>query len=584
MLGSFVNRVGLIKLYIQKGEIEKSKEQAEEVLRNDPESIAGYLLMTWHYYMLSQGEDALHWMDETLRIAPEDEGALELAVMTYQDFHSDEHKVRELIEEGLRLYPDNHLFHAKFAQINRMTDMEQTLSSYREAIRLSPRNDAYLGDYAMLLYQDHKKLEEAEKYERLALEANPEHSMNLLNFAWVAYQRRKYKKAQTLIDEAMRLEPEDERIREYYKKIHPTKNGFIRIKIEINLLLLKAVGYPTRFISELFKDRISYKLILFTVFAIELGGLFALFGKKNTFIIFGVYILFLITSSKLSKSMLKKAGFIDDEEKLMKRKVDENQKSALKELEKVLEKDSVQPRREQAHAPLTSNELEAQLSQLWNSTNISEIKESTKVNDASVYQEELQTSPTSQPARLPTEWPKEQSRWPVVIMIAAIMLGMIGRFGPIMLERADRPVPLAPELKETIQTTQENLAQEKESAITDENKQVVEQFMQDLREGTIEQAVSTIVSEDYASFILENDQFTKQLGNAILEKVIQPHMGLSISYFLLVNAEEDFHAIVEVSFGRITHMYAEDLNQTEEEETKYQKLMERIELDGEDIK
>ena len=579
MLESLGNRVGLIKLYIKKGEIEKSKEQAEEVLRNNPESIPGYLLMTWHYYMLQQGEDALHWVDETLKRDPEDENALELAVLTYQDFHADEDKVRELIKVGLRLYPDNHLFHAKFAQMNRMINMEQTLASYQEAIRLSPRNDTYLGNYAMLLYQN-RKFEEAEKYERLALEANPEHSMNLLNFAWIAFQLRKFKKAQTLIDEAIRLEPEDELIRKHYKKIHPTKNAFIRTKMEINILLLKAVGYPAGFIWKLFKEKISYKLLFFIILALELGGLFVLLGK-NTFIIFGAHILLLITSSKLSKSMLKKAGFTDDEEKLMKRKVDENQKSALKELENILGKDPVLPKRE--HAPLSSSELETRLSQIWDSTNIAEIMENTEVNDVSEFQQDLQTSPTSVPEQLPIEWPKEQRRWPIIIIIVAMVLSMIGRFGPIMIERADRPVPLAPELKETIHTTKENLVQEKESAITEENKLVVEQFMQDVREGSIEQSLSTIVSEDYAFIILENDQFMKKLGHAEIEKVIQPHMGLSISYFQIVNVEEDIHAIVEVSVKRITHIYAENLNQSEEEETKYQKLMEQMDLDGEEF-
>ena len=94
-------------------------------------------------------------------------------------------------------------------------------------------------------------------------------------------ERKKYKKAQLLIEEAMRLQPNDPTIREYYKKIYPTKNAFIRAKIEINLLLLKAVAYPTRFIWELFKERISYKLILFIILALEVGGLFALLRKKE---------------------------------------------------------------------------------------------------------------------------------------------------------------------------------------------------------------------------------------------------------------------------------------------------------------
>ena len=54
----------------------------------------------------------------------------------------------------------------------------------------------------------------------------------------------------------------------------------------------------------------------------------------------------------------------------------------------------------------------------------------------------------------------------------------------------------------------------------------------------------------------KNDQYTKHLGSAELEKVNQLHMGLAISYFLLVNAEE---------------------------EAKYQKLMEQMDLDGEEF-
>ena len=146
-----------------------------------------------------------------------------------------------------------------------------------------------------------------------------------------------------------------------------------------------------------------------------------------------------------------------------------------------------------------------------------------------------------------------------------------------------RTINLSTEMMETIHTTQGNLAQEKESVVIDENMLVVEQFMQDMREGTIEQSLSTIVSEDYESIILENDQFMKQLGHAEIEKVIQPHMGLSISYCKIVNVDEDIHAIVEVSFKRITHIYAENFNQSEEEEAKYQKLVEQMDLDGEEF-
>jgi len=46
----------------------------------------------------------------------------------------------------------------------------------------------------------------------------------------------------------------------------------------------------------------------------------------------------------------------------------------------------------------------------------------------------------------------------MVIIIVAMVLSMIGRFGPTMIENANRSFPLEPEMEETIHTTQKNLA------------------------------------------------------------------------------------------------------------------------------
>ncbi|RDW16450.1 hypothetical protein CWR48_16320 [Oceanobacillus arenosus] len=233
---------------------------------------------------------------------------------------------------------------------------------------------------------------------------------------------------------------------------------------------------------------------------------------------------------------------------------------------------SYKPKR--AHSPLSSSELEAQLSKIWDSTNIAAIREKTEANDVSEYQQDFPTSPATQRNQLKMEWPKEQSRWPVVIIILAMFLGVIARFGPTMIENANRRVPVSTEIMKTIEATQEHLAQEKESTSTDENKQVVEKFIQNMSEDTIEHSITTIVSEDYESIILKNInyQFMKKLGNADIEKVFQPNTGLSITYFLIVNEEENINVIVEVAFKQITHMYAENFNQSEEEELEYQSL------------
>lgn len=587
MSESLKSKASLIQFYLQKGDEERSRAVAEEIIRDNPEDFRGYLLMSYHYYLLKQQEKTLDWIDEALIKGPEEELAIEFALEVYLEFQVNEEKRKELIERGLRIYPSNHFFHQQNAEINKTVNSEQALASYQEAIRLDPFNDQYLGDYSILLYgMNH--LEEAEKYEQLTLEANPENSIMLLNFAWIAYQLKRYKKAQMLMDEAIRINPENESIREHFKKIYPTRSSFVRAKIGMNDNLVKLLRYPTVFIWRLFRERIEILFIFAIILLGVLGGLYLISGK-SLFIILGMYFLILFISSRISKSMLKKVGFTQAEVKNIKKRTKATQKAALKEMKTEVAKgnESASLR----NTTLSSDELEDQLSKIWNSENISTIKEQTKEkttlsnqrtiehhSQTETKQKELEELHPTPPATKPM---KEYSRWPSYLMIGALILGFMVRFGTFMPNDSRQPEILPEEKLSSIREAQQELSEEQDKEMIEDNQQIVEHLFTAIQEKD-EEKVADIVLEDYEPVILENidDPFLTQLIEGKIEKVIQPTSSLGSYYYLVTNEMENMQAIVKVTVNYITYIYAENWSQTAEEITEFEEIMESMETNG----
>ncbi len=585
-------KINLILFYIRNGEIEKSKEVASEMIKDDPEAPFGYMLMAVHYFRLQQAEDAFLWVDEMLQRAPEDEFVLMTAASLFEEFPYDGTmtKRRELIEIGLRLYPENSYFHAEHALLH-SDDIEQASKSFQEAIRLKPHDDVYLGNYAIFLYQT-KKLKEAEKYEELALQANPENRNNLVDFAWISFQRRKYKRAQTLIDQAMRLDPSDPNIRECYKKIYPTKNILVRAKTELNHILLRCWAYPAIKLHDLFKQSIHFRLLAIIVMLMELGGLFALLGK-NFFFIIGGYILLLLLSKNTTKSMLKTAGLTDAEEEAMKSSSKLTQEAALLEMKKELSINKVNP--EANTHTLSASELEEQLATIWNSDNIEAIRKQTEANATISPLEPHQEKPlfltntgtTSEASddkkeTTPIVWEKEYKNWPAIILVFVMVLGFAVRHVPAAIEKAKQPKPISTEVRESVDKAAEKQRLEEDKATVKDNLPVVTHFTQSIRDGSLADTLPALVSRDYEPIIREkiNHPLLGQLANARAEKV--NNIGIT-SYFLLVNDQENVKAIVVVIFGKIKRINAEGWSDSVKDKEDLQKWLTSVEENGKNI-
>lgn len=579
---SFRGIVHLIEHFIRMGETEKSREQAVEIIQQNPESPYGYLLMSYHYLLLKELDKVETYCREALQRGPEDEHALEFATIIYESINFNVEKRRELVENALRLYPENDYFHAHYAKLNRYYNVEQALSSFQEAIRLSPHNAEHLAEYALYLYQLKKK-KDAEHYEQLAIQANPEHPSNLMHFAWVAYENKKYKKAQYLISDAMRLDPNDPNIREYYKKIYPIKHPLIRATREINQFLYLCWIFPSGLILRLLMGKVNWVFLSILTLIIELVGLTFLLGK-NMFMVLGLYILLLITSRQTRKSMLKTAGLTDAEETSMKKVAKSTQKAALKEMKKGLQTNTHGPKQHQDS--LSNDDLEAQLISIWGSGDISQIKQQTEATKTDVNVEKPFKEPSTKEntekskETTPIEWPKESnSRWPVYVMIIGILLSFLARHLPNMMEDSNRPTALPAETKQAVVEFQEEQKLTQDKSVLESNMSAVTQFIQAIREGSLTDTMSLFISNNYEQVVKENIQhpLLNQLANAKIEKVTT---NLAKSHFLLVNEQENVKAIVEVQFGQITHLYAENWNQSEEDIENYEKWLKQITENG----
>ncbi|KYG29562.1 tetratricopeptide repeat protein [Alkalihalobacillus trypoxylicola] len=619
---SYRGKVNLIKLYHSRGESDRAKAEAEEVIRDTPESPIGYALMTFHYQHLNQEEEIFYWLHESLRVGPESDISIGLALKIYRLYQYNVQARKELLDIALRLYPNEHDFHIEAAYLYIfLLDFKKADMHFEEAIKLQPHNAEYLGFYTVFLHYHLKDKQKARTYEQLAFQADPNH--NLLRFAELAYEENKFNKARLFVENAMEINPEDENVRYSYEKIYPTINRFVRFKHRLNRFLIPVVRIPSSWIFKLSKGKWNIPMI---VLLIEIISMYLIF-KNHFLVIFGLFLLLSIASMTISQKVLKKAGFSKHDKRDMESKTDLERRSKFREIERTLSnkesdnRDKSELVKKEKPKSLTPEELEAQLAEIWNSDNLNDIKESTqqKLKDiapdtsvdtfevTNLSEEdtsskeigEITNSPDSDSKVFSSneeavisveknetqqksnstimEYPKESSNWPVYLLMIGISLALIARFVPTFTEQINRPQPVSSELVESIQESREQINQEEQLSTMEAHSETIEQFMAALEASDLERALQYVTAE-YQDVILAKSEhpLLERLADSQISVISQQEMGLPIFNFLLVNDTENVNIILEVFNGKIMNMHAEEWSETEEELSEYQDRLEQI--------
>ncbi len=117
----------------------------------------------------------------------------------------------QLLEQAKRLSKSNE---QQVAEINSMLgdayqamkEYEKSSRAYDEALEFNPMNDIVLNNYSYYLSLRKADLEKAEKMSSLLVKNHPDNISYLDTYAWVLYNREKYKEAKKVMERALSLD------------------------------------------------------------------------------------------------------------------------------------------------------------------------------------------------------------------------------------------------------------------------------------------------------------------------------------------------------------------------------------------
>ncbi|MCY9515454.1 tetratricopeptide repeat protein [Paenibacillus apiarius] len=159
-------------------------------------------------------DKALHWAAEALRRDIYQPDAWRVRMSVYYD--RGEWSAFETAARQLAIVaPDDPTPHLLLAQHQmRRGALEQALLSLERCIAIEPAGIAY-ATYSYVLAQL-ERVPESKEAERKALEMNEEHAYTLMQLAWAADQRGEHDHSLKFMEEAVRLDPGDQQVREEY--------------------------------------------------------------------------------------------------------------------------------------------------------------------------------------------------------------------------------------------------------------------------------------------------------------------------------------------------------------------------------
>ncbi len=214
-------------------------QEAEQLLRLEPEDPDAYALIARIHLHLDEYEKALHWAGEALQRDPENELAWYVRVGVYYETKN-ERMFRETVAEAQRIDPyESHYFFLKANLLNQKGKYQAAKDELLQGLELSPENALYL---AALSYTEAllRNIEESRRLDREAIRYDAEAPHALLYLAWAASQRGDYDLQEAYMKTAVRLNPEDKQFQDEY--LEALQNGHA---------LFRAFLWPTKFLRRL---------------------------------------------------------------------------------------------------------------------------------------------------------------------------------------------------------------------------------------------------------------------------------------------------------------------------------------------
>ncbi|WP_322924162.1 tetratricopeptide repeat protein [Paenibacillus campi] len=220
---------------------EEALRETGEWLREAPETPAPYNALATIYMNMEKYEQALDSTAQALRIEPDNEDAWVLRAFVYYD-QRNWTLMQQAVEEGLRINPYRaHLYYLLSNMYNMQGKFQQAQEQIKEALRFVPRSGVYLALYSYVLANLGNK-QASQDVALEALQADLEHAQTFMYLGWAAQQRGDAKTAKQMMEQAIRLEPNNEQIRTEYIEALQKGYWFYRI-FTLPLFLRKLKGW-----------------------------------------------------------------------------------------------------------------------------------------------------------------------------------------------------------------------------------------------------------------------------------------------------------------------------------------------------
>ncbi len=220
---------------------DEALREAGEWLREEPESPEPYNALATIYMNKKEYEHALEGTSQALRIEPDNERAWTLRAFIYYD-KREWSLMLQATHEGLRINPyQAHLYYLLSNMHNMQGKFQEALEQIRHALRLQPQHGIYLAMYSYVLANLNEK-EASYQASLEALQYDLEDAQTFMYLGWAAERRGDAKTAKQMMEQAIRLHPNNEQIRTEYLEAMQKNYWFYRI-FTLPLFLRKLRGW-----------------------------------------------------------------------------------------------------------------------------------------------------------------------------------------------------------------------------------------------------------------------------------------------------------------------------------------------------
>lgn len=203
--GTFEILYNLGQAYLRGGNTDRSEEVLNRALKLRPDSIEALYFLAQAYSDQRQDEKALDLLARAHQDAPRNTDVIFLMarLSMRQSFFQD---AIPLLEQGIKIDPRRPDLHAALGECYFNTGkVPQAVQEFQTLIKLDPSARSYA--FMALYYRHLGRYDEAKKYLRLGLSADPGNSSCLYNMGYILNRQGNYREAETWLQQAIESDP-----------------------------------------------------------------------------------------------------------------------------------------------------------------------------------------------------------------------------------------------------------------------------------------------------------------------------------------------------------------------------------------